>query len=115
MTTLVVRQAVHGTTGEKIGRYAWAQCPGCGSLHSFVLANEDGTIPSGPVWTWDGNLETPTFAASMLVRWGDGEVCHSFLEGGRWRFLDDCTHAHAGETDVAMVPLPDWLVAERGD
>lgn len=109
----VVRQATRGATGEKIGQRAWVQCPGCGALHSFILANDDGTIPTGPVWTWDGNVESPTFSPSMLVRWGDGEVCHSFVEAGRWRFLDDSTHALAGEVGVPMLPLPDWLA--QGD
>lgn len=70
---------------------------------------------SGPVWEWDGNLEAPTVSPSILVRWTHAETgehrCHSFLRGGRWEFLGDCTHELVGQT-VEMKPLPDWLVAE---
>ena len=83
---------------------------------------------------WDGNLEQPTFSASILVHnsvylHDDGQQCanwhldyqekthtpgncHSFIRAGRWEFLTDSAHALAGQT-VAMVPLPDWLVKER--
>lgn len=30
--------------------------------------------------------------------------CHSFLEGGVWRYLPDCTHAMRGSS----APAPDW-------
>lgn len=55
-------------------------------------------------WTFDGNLEAPTFTPSLLVH---GAVthprCHSFLKGGTWEFLSDCTHALKDQ----KVPLPD--------
>lgn len=109
---LVVRQTTHGTTGEPLGRGCWVWCPGCDEAHRFVISNEDGTIPSGPVWTWDGDLEHPTFEASLLVNGGrahpDRAICHSYVRGGRWEFLSDSTHKLAGQT-VDMVPLPDWL------
>lgn len=124
---LVVRQTTNGTTGEKIGRRAWVWCPGCRHAHCFVLSNDDGTIPSGPVWDWDGNLEAPTFSPSLLcidatfyaedrdadgyrVMVGSGN-CHSFVRAGRWEFLGDSGHHLAGQT-VDMVPLPDWLAQE---
>lgn len=83
---------------------------------------------------WNGNAEQPTFIPSVLVRSGhyashakpddncwckynaqcvaNGEesapfacsVCHSFVTNGRIQFLNDCTHALAGQT----VDLPDW-------
>lgn len=31
-------------------------------------------------------------------------VCHSMVEGGTMRFLNDCTHHLAGHT----VPIPNW-------
>lgn len=122
-----VRQAVNGTTGEKLGRRAWAWCPRCHHAHCFTLSNDDGTVPSGPVWEWDGNLEVPSFSPSLLcidatfygeerdadghrVMIGSGN-CHSFVRSGRWEFLTDSGHHLAGQT-VDMVPLPDWLVGE---
>jgi hypothetical protein len=74
------------------------QCPACGYPHIFDAR-----------WTFDGNHEAPTFSPSMKVNTNHGEppvddVCHSFLRGGVWEFLGDCTHAMKGQ----KVPAPDW-------
>lgn len=45
------------------------QCPACGNGHLFNTA--PGTNSLGgrkPCWTFDGNLESPTFNPSMLVK-----------------------------------------------
>lgn len=90
-------------------RRVYVSCPGCHSIHGFIVAAQGG----GPVWTWDENLTAPTFSPSMLVTWPgvDDKRCHSFLEHGRWRFLDDTT-AHALRGEHPMVPVPQWLVDE---
>ena len=78
-------------------------CPGCDDLHMITAA-----------WTWDGNLEAPTFDPSILCTGGPGGDtyrCHSFLKAGVWEYLTDCSHAMAGQR-VPMVPIPDWLNAE---
>jgi hypothetical protein len=68
-------------------------------------------------WTFNGDFEQPTFSPSILVRGTvrvtdeeakrimDGEkiepkkfICHSFVENGKIRFLNDCTHELAGQT-----------------
>ena len=72
-------------------------CPGCESGHAFYVG-----AGSGPRWTFDGNMERPTFSPSLVNRW-DQHVCHLFLRDGRIQFLSDCTHALAGQT----VDLPD--------
>ncbi len=73
-------------------------CPACGFAH-------------GPddSWTFNGDVERPTFSPSLLVRCEYGEarekrVCHSFVRDGRIEYLSDCTHAMAGQT----VEIPDW-------
>lgn len=98
-------------------------CPGCEEGHHVSVA------PGR--WTFDGNIERPTFAPSVLVRGGHyadragkgcwcefykanppapGEKvfkcvrCHSFVRDGQIQFLDDCSHALAGKT----VTLPDF-------
>lgn len=119
---LSVAQAANGRTGEKIGRRAWVQCPGCRMLHAFTLSNDDGTVPAGPAWEWDGNLEAPTFSPSLLCVDGPlyGEdreplgtgICHSFVRDGRWEFLTDSSHHLSGQT-VDMVPLPEWFTEAR--
>lgn len=88
------------------------RCPGCDDNHQIHV----GT------WTFNGDLERPTFTPSLLVggvQWepnagfhkpnhdvvaGEPIVCHSFVTDGRIQFLGDCTHALAGQT----VDLPEW-------
>jgi hypothetical protein len=89
-------------------------CPGCDDVHG---------ISHGPGhWTWNGDLDRPTFSPSVLVsgtQWkpdagfhkpnhhvapGERTVCHSFVTDGRIQFLGDCTHILAGQT----VDLPEW-------
>jgi len=79
-----------------------------------------------PRWAYNGDAARPTFHPSILLsgerweppvtgenidRWRESPwpqtkvtsvCCHSFVEGGNIRFLDDCTHALRGQT----VPLP---------
>lgn len=104
-------------------------CPGCNEEH--VVRVGAGT---GPGWGYNGNPDAPTFTPSILVRavridGGDEEldrildsyklpeerekmladkrintVCHSFVTDGRIQFLNDCTHAMAGQT----VALPEY-------
>lgn len=97
------------------GQRVLFRCPGCDDNHQIYV----GT------WTFNGNLERPTFTPSVLIRgnqWPKDEypeyhkaahsrvspggvtVCHSFVTDGRIQFLGDCTHALAGQT----VDLPEW-------
>jgi hypothetical protein len=95
-------------------------CPGCDGAHQIH------TGPNG--WTWNGDLERPTFTPSVLVhavQWPESEgpstgdtrrarhpgvaagaqtICHSFVTDGRIQFLGDCTHVLASQT----VDLPEW-------
>jgi hypothetical protein len=89
-------------------------CAGCGFPHG-IQSRTDG---NGPSWTFNGDLERPTFTPSILVTWdgpivaagedhGTGpdvrHVCHLFLTDGKLHFLGDCTHKLAGQ----VVDLPD--------
>lgn len=88
------------------------ECPGCGCAH---FASDK--------WTFNGNVNAPTFRPSILVRYKRpitdeeanrimaGEkldipdcVCHSFVTDGKIQFLGDCTHELKGQT----VDLPEW-------
>lgn len=100
------------------GDYVYFMCPGCKQHHQV-------TIGAGG-WQFNGNGDAPTFSPSVLVTrwvwhppvtddnlaewdknpWEQTRVqftCHSFVENGRIRFLDDCTHGMLGMT----VDLPD--------
>lgn len=95
------------------------RCPGCDDVHGIH------TGPDG--WTWNGDLDRPTFTPSLLVhmtkwhgtfeqygKWtrpthanvepGGQATCHSFVTDGRIQFLGDSTHHLAGQT----VDLPEW-------
>jgi hypothetical protein len=73
-------------------------CPGCGCGHWFK------TTCDTPRWSWNGDFERPTISPSIDVdRDRADRRCHSFVENGDIRFLNDSYHALRGQT----VPLPD--------
>lgn len=77
---------------------AW--CPGCKQPHPFDLNR----------WSFDGNLESPTFSPSLLCNANVDEAhrCHSFVRNGNWEFLPDCWH-ELKNTTTPMVPInEDW-------
>ena len=89
-------------------------CPGC--EHRHVIQVGEG---QGPRWSWNGSLDKPTFQPSVLCTWTEpsdnpdefddpskdvNKVCHSFVADGNIQYLNDCTHALAGQT-VALPAL----------
>jgi len=91
--------------------YYLIECPACRRSHMFDSR-----------WAFNGDVNNPTFRASMLVKWKhpkgysnenpapkgwEGEyvteVCHSFVTDGIIEYLSDCTHMMAGKT----IELPD--------
>lgn len=76
-------------------------CPACGGVHMIAVSEP---FPNGARWSFDGNLDKPTFRPSVRIRWGQRleSCCHYWLKAGQIQFCKDCTHALAGET----VPLP---------
>lgn len=99
------------------------ECPACDNYHLVYL-----DAPGRPHWTWNGDVDKPTFSPSLLVQYPtwvppattleirdkikSGEivqqkvdvVCHSFIRDGQFVYLNDCTHAMAGQT-VDIPPL----------
>jgi hypothetical protein len=100
------------------GGFVW-WCPACGEPHP---------LPSS--WTFDGNLEAPTFSPSFKhtgvqtvkddkgewtgewVKDASGAVvpwcCHYVVTAGQVAYQGDCTHAMASQT-VPMPDLPEHL------
>ena len=88
-------------------------CPGCDKCHSLPFGEG-----AGPRWTWNGDIDKPTFTPSLLVSWYHGDpdkgtkvdfVCHSFIREGQIQFLGDCTHHLKGQTvDIPEWPRPEW-------
>jgi len=75
------------------------ECPACGYGHFFDNR-----------WTFNGDMNRPTFTPSMLVN-GDSRFvtpttprCHSFVIDGVIKFLSDCSHSMAGQE----AELKDW-------
>lgn len=94
---------VHADYAE--GAYKF-KCPGCTFTHIVFTQR----LPGRHCWSFNGNVDRPTFSPSLLVTMpgGIGEdqkpfVCHSFVKDGHIEFLGDCTHDKAGQT----VPLFD--------
>lgn len=87
----------------ELERVAWqVWCPACDRPHQFASPE---TYTSFPGWTFNGDMERPTFQPSMRAEYGEGgPVCHSFVTDGEFRYCSDSTHELAGET----VPVPDW-------
>lgn len=92
-------------------------CPACRCCHSFNTIQAD---PPQPTWSWNGDMEKPTFSPSLLVtgtqpitddehrRIMAGEKitprplrCHSFVRNGNIEYCSDSLHEYAGKT----VPL----------
>jgi hypothetical protein len=117
-----------GQLGAKLRRIGAAQgytagglahwCPACGEMHAFAL---DGKNASGAQWTWDGNVEHPTFTPSMHIKigkyadqnWqeetaGESSVCHYILTAGVINYCGDCTHAMKGQS-IRLPDLPAHL------
>jgi len=79
-------------------------CPGCKCGH---------TIPT-PRWTFDGNLEKPTFAPSVRLYVTDPEtkkdttVCHFNVTSGQLILHGDSGHQMKGQTlELQEIP-PDY-------
>lgn len=73
------------------GRY-FHWCPGCEHMHPLP---DQG-------WTFNGDLERPTFSPSFKQHLRGNAVCHYILTDGVLNFCNDSHHALAGKS----VPLP---------
>jgi hypothetical protein len=81
-----VTHKISNQSGEHHGHMIF--CPGCKQAHVFDSR-----------WTFNGDLDKPTFRASMLVNASQPEKrCHSFVTDGEIQFLDDCYHELKGKT-----------------
>ena len=82
-------------------------CPGCKMEH---VVHTETVNRLNARWTYNQRPQEPTFHPSVKVTWSDPETgkvmrtCHSFVQGGKIRFLADCSHALAGKE----VPLPNY-------
>jgi hypothetical protein len=102
-----IRPWVNGTNPDEGGTHVHFWCPGCDHLHAIEIEGPNR-------WEFIAVGGLPSVSPSILTHWHDengDHRCHSFIKGGKWEFLPDCTHALAGQT-VDMVDLPDWIVRD---
>jgi hypothetical protein len=88
---------------EDGSHYSWAfVCPACKAVHQV----DDR-------WSFNGDVEHPTFGGSVLVHpvepvettgYPGRPRCHSQVTDGRIAYYGDSTHACAGQ----VFELPDW-------
>lgn len=102
---------VRNRAGELYGYAHW--CPGCKQAHVFHTVKASD---SAPVWSFDGNMEKPTFSPSMrqflparkdesgAIKRPEQTLCHYFLKAGELEFLKDST----GHDLRGKVPLPEF-------
>lgn len=102
-------------------------CPGCQEPHQYRIG---GDTP-GPKWTFNGDVNRPTFSPSLLgfTTFSDTEenpdgspkalpegqrrtLCHLFVTDGQIIFCGDCPHSLAGKT-VPLPELPDWMQSDN--
>lgn len=63
-----------------------------------------GTRKGTGCWTWNGSVDKPSLKPSVLTnghfpRFSDKKFrCHSHIEDGQAKFLEDCSHEFAGKT-----------------
>lgn len=91
-----------GAPDDEKGARWWFWCEPCATHHAFTTKLAKDQV--GPVWTFDGNEDSPTFAPSLLCnRVGADPArgmhrCHLFLRAGMIHYLGDCTHSMANQT-----------------
>lgn len=78
-------------------------CPGCEGLH--IIPTKDPIPKTNAFWSWDGNVEAPTFHPSVNIA---KPKCHYILTAGQLNYCADSGHALAGQV-VPLPDIPDWL------
>ena len=81
---------------ERVDEGYMHYCDGCDSYHRINV--DKPNAHTGAQWTFDGNVECPTFSPSINIV---GQ-CHYFIQQGNSIYCTDSKHNLAGKT----VPLP---------
>jgi Family of unknown function (DUF6527) len=93
-----------GMPTDEIGGY-YHYCPACHEPHGIAVKQRNR---SGARWSFNGDMERPTFAPSIkcftIVEGKQHTLCHYFIRDGMIEFCNDNPHALNGQT----VPLPDY-------
>ncbi len=102
--TLPCKSFLSEITSSEVKAYSF-WCPGCENRHVFY------TRGTASVWTFNGDMKSPTFTPSLLNTWEENGVqkrCHLFLTDGQLHFCSDSLHPLAGQAmPLAKAPDPD--------
>ncbi len=72
------------------------KCPACKTTHYIAVGKP---LNNGACWTFNGDLECPTFSPSIRIKYPNVDYCcHYFVREGNIEFCGDCTHELAGQT-----------------
>ncbi len=103
-------------TSQEGKRVGWTFfCPGCSAYHMYYTEPWTKTWKNPPepggVWTFNGDVEAPTFTPSLLIfehKRPDGTIhqprCHLFVTNGQIRYCGDSNHELKGKT-VDMIEV----------
>lgn len=74
-------------------------CPGCKCGHGIRVGQSDG-----PNWTFNGNMEKPTFSPSLLIHGGkypeEDPVTHDFARGADGQYVRGADGRLLGYKDI---------------
>lgn len=107
-------------------QYFMFWCPGCEEPHQYRVGGET----PDPKWTFNGNVDRPTFTPSLLcftdysdqddadgkpIRLPEGQrrtLCHLFVTDGQIVYCGDNPHKLNGQT-VPLPELPDYMQDDK--
>lgn len=71
---VVVRRNVTAD-GRSLGRGLWIWCPGCNAAHRPQVIGEDGSLPDGPCWQWNGRTDEGFTISPSLLCYSSVHIC----------------------------------------
>lgn len=75
-------------------------CEGCMKNHEIDIFNENHHC-----WSFNGNIDYPTFRPSIKIHVKEQMVCHYNLVEGVVHYFGDCTHKLAGRSvKLPLIP-----------
>lgn len=85
-------------------------CPACNDIHAFKYYSDPFkyTNTDKDPWKFNYNFDRPIIRPSISVDAGNSNInykCHSYVEEGFIKYLDDCSHAMKG----LSIELPDII------
>lgn len=83
----------------KCGAYSiWMfYCPGCKHSHPYHVGDLSVHWPGRKGWTFNGDVNKPTFTPSLMCNQGRPSQCHLYLTDGKIHYLGDCHHDLKGK------------------